>query len=67
MPFAGDFKISDKKRMAVSGKFRRFDDDDTSTLFCTCGSSFEWHDVDDRLAPWLEAHTPHVEAEKADA
>lgn len=53
--------------MAVSGKFRRFDDDDTSTLFCTCGSSFEWHDVDDRLAPWLEAHTPHVEAEKADA
>jgi hypothetical protein len=40
--------------------FRRKDDPDYSTIYCQCGAQFTWTFVDDRLGPWVEAHTPHM-------
>lgn len=62
---AGRLRISDKPHVALSDKFRRVDDEDTSTLFCSCGAHFEWEGFDNRLDPWLLIHTAHVETKGA--
>ncbi len=39
--------------------FQRSDDQDYSTIYCTCGASFRWTLYDPGLDPWVEKHRPH--------
>lgn len=36
--------------------FKRHDDEWESSLFCRCGSSFQWGGFDEKLEPWAIAH-----------
>lgn len=43
------------------GRFQRYNENDHSTLFCTCGDTFRWTGVDERLDPWVVEHAAHLD------
>lgn len=36
--------------------WRQYDDENSSTRYCICGSSIEWSGADDRLERWKKRH-----------
>ena len=44
------------------GAIREVTDYDTSTLHCPCGASFTWSGFSDKLQPWMDEHSAHVES-----